>query len=94
MLMCIDWESDQDGKYYSEDAHNDTDVGDVHNVHAVDDVDNVDDVDDVHGVDDVDDNKLTLCTKRSPRQPELSGKQRIRDTAPMYHHRAGHHWWS
>ena len=88
MLKCIEWESDQDGKYYSDDAHNDTDVGDVHNVHAVDDVD------DVHGVDDVDDNKLTLCTKRSPRQPELSGKQRIRDTAPMYHHRAGHHWWS
>ena len=52
-----------------------------------DDPDDDDDtVDDVDAVDDVDDNKLTLCTKRSPRQPELSGKQRIRDTAPMYHH--------
>ena len=89
--MCINWESEHDGKYYSEDADNDTDVDDVDDVH---DVDDVDDVDDVHGVDDVDDNKLKLCTKRSPRQPELSGKQRIRDTAPMYHHRAGHHWWS
>ena len=32
-----------------------------------------------------------MYKERSPRQPELSGKQRIRDTAPMFPQQAHHH---